>query len=157
MIKLNSKIKVALIKMNFIERYEHLSNKFNAERTPSEDRLIYIDGEEVMEMIQNLKYIPMFDAKEKFYKIKEEQMGKYTFGVHMVLRDRMVDMVWIVKENDNLLLGAPWSTYSRRIIDRNYRIKKLIFGTYEDLEEIIEITFKMYEDFKRILMDTSDT
>ena len=131
--------------------------RFNAERTPSEDRLIYIDGEEVMEMIQNLKYIPMFDAKEKFYKIKEEQIGKYIFGAHMILRDGMVDMVWIVKENDNLLLGEPWSIYSRRIIDRNYRIKKPIFGTYEDLEEIIEITFKMYEDFKRILMDTSDT
>ena len=46
MIELNSKIKEALIKIDFIKRYEGLSNKFNAERTPSNNRLVYIDGEE---------------------------------------------------------------------------------------------------------------
>ena len=50
-----------------------------------------------------------------------------------------------------LLLGAPWGTYSRRLIDSSYRIKKPIIGTYEDLEEILKITFKMYEDFKNVL------
>lgn len=39
MIELNSKIKNALIKIDFIKRYEELSNKFNAERTPSSNRL----------------------------------------------------------------------------------------------------------------------
>ena len=34
MIELNSKIKDALIKMEFIKQYENLTNKFNAERTP---------------------------------------------------------------------------------------------------------------------------
>ena len=70
MIELNSKIKNALIKIGFIERYEELSNKFNAKRTPSSNRLAYIDSEEVMEIIQNLGYSPVFDVKEKFYKIK---------------------------------------------------------------------------------------
>lgn len=51
MIELNSKIKNALIKIGFIERYEELSNKFNAKRTPSSNRLAYIDSEEVMEII----------------------------------------------------------------------------------------------------------
>ena len=78
----------------------------------------------------------MFDVKEKFYKIKEEQIGKITLEVHIILRYGMVDLVWIVRENGELLLGAPWGTYSRRLIDNNYRIKKPIIGTYEDLEEI---------------------
>lgn len=64
----------------------------------------------------------------------------------------MIDLVWIVKENGKLLLGAPWGTYSRRLIDISYRIKKPIFGTYEDLEEILTITFEMYEEFKRLLI-----
>ena len=38
MIELNSKIKNALIKIGFIERYEELSNKFNAKRTPLSNR-----------------------------------------------------------------------------------------------------------------------
>lgn len=151
MIELNSKIKNALIKIGFIERYEELSNKFNAKRTPSSNRLAYIDSEEVMETIQDLGYSPVFDVKEKFYKIKEEQIGKITLEVHIILRYGMGDLVWIVRENGELLLGAPWGTYSRRLIDNNYRIKKPIIETYEDLEEILKITFKMYEDFKSTL------
>lgn len=152
MIELNSKVKEALIKINFIKRYEEISNKFNSERTPLSNRLVYIDGEEIIETIQGLGYFPLFDVKEKFYKIKEEQIGKMILGVHIILQDGKVDLVWIVRENGELLLGAPWSTYSRRLIDTSYRIKKPIIGTYEDLEEILKITFQMYEDFKRVLI-----
>lgn len=151
MIELNSKIKDALIKVDFIKRYEELSNKFNAERTPSSNRLVYIDGEDVMETIRELGYSPLFDAKEKFYKIKEEQIENLIFGVHIILQSGMVDFVWIVKENCELLLGAPWGTYSRRLIDSSYRIKKPIVGSYEDLEEILKSSFEMYEDFKCVL------
>ena len=145
---LNSKVKNSLIKISFIERYEEISNKFNADRTPPNKRLIYVDGEEIMDIVRDLGYYPLFDDKEKFFKIKEEKIGEITFGVHIILQYGMVDLVWVVKENDELILGAPWGTYSRRLIDANYRIKKPVFGTYEDLEEILKITFKMYEDFK---------
>ena len=98
MIELNSKIQDALIKINFIKRYEELSNKFNAERTPSHNRLVYLDGEEVMETIQDLGYYPIFDRKEKFYKTKEEEIGKFTLCVNIILQGGMIDLVWVVKE-----------------------------------------------------------
>ena len=84
MITLNPKVKDALIKIDFLTRYEKLSGYFNADRTPTENRLIYIDGEEVMEMIKNLGYSPQFDIKEKFYSIEEEKIGEYVFGVHII-------------------------------------------------------------------------
>ena len=37
------------------------------------------------------------------------------------------------------------ATFKNRI---NYRIKKPVFGTYEDLEDILKTAFGMYEDFK---------
>ena len=148
MTELNSQIKDALLKINFVERYEKLSAKFSAARTPADNRLIYIDGEEVMEMIRAAGYSPQFNTKEKFYKIQEEHIGKYSFGFHIILRDGMAELVWIVREGDVLLLGSPWGTYSRRLIDVDYRIKKPVFGTYEDLEAILKIAFEMYEDFK---------
>ena len=151
MITLNPKVKDALIKIDFITRYEKLSSYFNADRTPTEDRLFHVDGEEVMEMIRNLGYSPQFDTKEKFYKIEEEKIGEYVFGVHIILWQGIVDLVWVVKENGILLLGAPWGTYSRRLIDVNYRIKKPVIEAYEDLEDILKITFGMYEDFKNAL------
>ena len=151
MIELNGKIKNALISMDFIKRYEELSSRFSSERTPSNEWLRYVDGDEVMEMIRDFGYTPQFDAKEKFYKIKEEQVGVFAFGFHIIL-DGMADLVWVVKEIGELLLGSPWSVYSRRLIDVNYRIKKPVFGTYEDLEEILQTAFGMYEDFKLALL-----
>lgn len=124
MMELDIKIKESLIKMDFVKRYEELSKKFDAVRTPSNNRLIYIDCEEIMEMIHNLGYFPQVDVKEKFYKIKEEQVSQFTL----------------------------WGTYSKRLINANYRIKKPVFGTYEDIEEILRITFDMYEDFKHALI-----
>lgn len=148
MAELHSKIKNALVKMDFIKRYEELSNRFCSERTPSCNRLIYVEKDEVIDIIRDLGYFPLFDSKENFFKIEEEQAENYTFGFHIILRDGMVDLVWVVRENGELLLGAPWGTYSRRLIDVNYRIKKPVFGTYEDLEDILKSAFEMYEDFK---------
>ena len=125
-----------------------MSSHFSGVRTPSNNRLIYTDRDEVMEIIQDLGYYPLFNGREKFYKIKEEQAGAFTFGFHIILRDGMADLVWVVRENGGLLLGAPWGIYSRRLIDVNYRIKKPVFGTYEDLEDILKTAFGMYEDFK---------
>lgn len=156
MIELNPRIKKVLIEIDFIRRYEELSNTFDGKKTPSNKRLIYIDGEEVMDTIQDLGYFSEFNSKEKFYKIKEEQKEKYTFGFHIILYGGMVDLVWVVREKDKQLLGAPWGTYSRRLIEPNYRIKKPIFGTYNDLEEILKVAFQMFEDLKKALMNAKE-
>lgn len=77
--------------------------------------------------------------------------GRTLSGSGMIerkVRDGMADLVWVVRENGELLLGTPWGVYSRRLIDVNYRIKKPVFGTYEDLEDILKTAFGMYEDFK---------
>ena len=45
MIELHIKIKNALLKMDFIRRYEELSAHFSSERTPSSERLVYVERE----------------------------------------------------------------------------------------------------------------
>ena len=150
--ELNPSVKQALIDINFIKRYEELSNKFNEERIPSEKRLRILDGEIVMNIFKTLGYDSEFEPKEKFFKIEKEGIDNYFFSAHIILYGGMVDLVWIVRDkNGELLLGSPWGVYSRRIIDVNYKIKKPIFGTYEDLDEIFEVSFKMYEDFKKAM------
>ena len=103
-------------------------------------------------MIQKCGYYPVFDKKEKFYKIKEE-VSDYIFGFHIILKYGMVDLVWVVKKEGKLILGLPWGEYSRLLIDKNYRIRKPVFGTYDDVEKILEIAFKMYEDFKKEILN----
>lgn len=153
MIELNDKVRHALINMDFIKRYEELSVRFSGERTPSNERLEYVDFDEVIEILLGFGHPSRFDKKEKFFKIKEERVVAFTFGFHIILRDGMADFVWVVRENGELLLGAPWGTYSRRLVDVNYKIKKPVFGTYEDLEEILQTAFEMYEDFKKALIN----
>lgn len=152
MIELNIKIKNALAKIDFIKRYEAISKMYNEEKTSKDKRLVYIDGEEVMEIIKDLGYSSEFEFKEKFYKI-EEKIDKYTFAFHIILEAGLVDLVWVVKEGKELLLGAPWGTYSRRMINPNYRIKKPIIGSYDDLEEILKVAFTMYEEFKKAIIE----
>lgn len=145
---MDSKVKDALVQINFIKRYEELSGKYDPSKTPSEHRLVYLDGEEVMSMIRDLGYTPKFNSKEKFYYIQDEQVGDYSFRVHLILWYGMAEIIWVVKEGEELLLGSPWGTYSKRIIDSSYRIKKPVFSTYDELEDILKVSFKMYEDFK---------
>lgn len=149
--ELNCKVKLALETIHFIERYENLSNIYNDKKTPLGERLRYLDGEIIMDSLTQLGYQPDFDRKEKFFKIKEEQMGDYTFAANIILENGMVDFVWIARENGTLILGIPIGEYSRLIINPKYKIKKPIFGTYEDLDEIFQIGFQLFEDFKHAM------
>ena len=156
MIELAPKVKEALIKIDFVKRYEELSHKYDSNRTPEEERLVYLDGEEVMETIANLGYKPKFDSKEKFFKIEEEKLCNFAFGFHIILRDGAADFVWVVKDNDKLLLGSPWGRYSRLLINPQYLIKRPIFGDYDDIDKILKIAFQMYEDFKKAMISVSN-
>ena len=80
-------------------------------------------------------------------------MEDYLFSANIILDNGMVDLVWVVRENGNLILGLPIGEYSRLIIDPKCKIKKPIFGTYEDLDEIFRISFQLFEDFKQALIN----
>lgn len=149
MMELEPKIKQALQNINFIERYECLSNNFNDKKTSLKERLRFIDGEIIIDSLAQLGYEVDFDSKEKYFRVKEEQIKNYTFFANIILENGLVDLVWIIKENGKLILGLPIGEYSRLIISPSYRIKKPIFGTYEDLDEIFRVSFQLFEDFKQ--------
>lgn len=149
----DSRIKEALKKMNFVERYEKLAKTFDEVRTPSNEMLENHDGEEVIETIQELGYVAIFDSKEKFFKTKDEKIGDFSFRVHIILRYGIADFVWVVNEGKKLIWGYPFSMYPSILISPEYLISKPVFGTYEDLDEILKITFEMFEDFKTALID----
>lgn len=151
MLEIKPEIEKALLDIDFFKRYERLSKKFDEARTPREERLRYFDGEIVMKSIQQLGYTVKFEPKEKFFVVEDTQIRDYSFSAHIILDYGMADIVWIVKKDDKLILGLPIGEYSRLLFSPDYRIKKPIFGTYEDLGEIFLISFQMFEDFKRAL------
>lgn len=152
MISLHGKVKSALEKIDFVKRYEQVSNTFNKEKTPLRERLRYLDGEIVLDSLAQLGYNAHFESKEKYFWIEEAKIGTYTFSSNIILDRGMVDIVWIVSEGGNLILGLPIGEYSRLMIAPNYKIAKPIFGTYEDLDEILKSVFKLFEDFKKAMV-----
>ena len=69
-------------------------------------------------------------------KIKEQQIEHYTFASHIILDSGMVDIVWIVKENNKPILRLPLGEFSGLMVNPDYKIKKPILGTYEASDEI---------------------
>ena len=105
-----------------------------------------------MESIIQNGYTVNFEPREKYFKVDEVQVNDYIFSANIILDNGMVDLVWIVKEKGTLILGLPIGEYSRLLIAPDYRIKKPIFGTYGDLDEIFERCFKIFEEFKHALI-----
>jgi len=54
--KLDTRVEQALQDINFVGRYEALSNKFSRGRTPKEKALDYYDGDFLMEIINSFGY-----------------------------------------------------------------------------------------------------
>lgn len=42
------------------------------------------------------------------------------------------------------------------MVDPDYRIKRPVYGTYDDLEHILEVAFEMYKDFKNAIGRLTD-
>lgn len=148
MYELKPKVKETLLKINFVERYEELSNLYSGERIKEEERLTYIDVEEVIETIHDLGYNAKFHRGEGFYKLQEEKKGGYTFGFHIVLKYGRAELIWVVKQGKEVLLGRPWGACVKELADSGYKIKMPVIGDYDDLEDILKTAFTMFEDFK---------
>lgn len=150
--RMNPRIVDALMKIDFIRRYEELSRRFSAAKMPAVNQLERIDRKKVLGVIEKLGYSAKYYAKEKFFQI-EEQIDNLTFAIHIRFHSGRVELIWVVRENGELLLGRPWFEYSCELIDVDYVIKSAYAGTYETLGEILKITFEMYEDFKQAVLN----
>ena len=64
----------------------------------------------------------------------------------MSFRYGRIEFIWAVWEDDTLLTGSPWSVL-KRLLDGE-KVKPANFRNYEDLKNILEDSFKLYEDFK---------
>ena len=153
--KIEPQVEQTLIDIDFIKRYEALSKEFSPEKLRYETPLKYLDGELVMDMISEAGYTPGFDPKEKFFKFYEK-IEDYRFGLHIVLYNGTVELIWAVKDKEKSIAGMPWGIYSRLMIDPDYRIKKPIFSDYDELEDILKTAFKIYEDFKQVFLEIAE-
>lgn len=147
--EMKPEIKTVLEKIEFVNRYKVLSKQFRGNPNDINDRLENYDIEKVNEIFTKLGYDAAFDNKEKFFKVGVvDNSPNYTIWFNIILEYGMTEFIWVVYHNNEVRLGSPWSVYSRLLIDPSERIKKPVYRSYEELEEILKEAFSMYEDFK---------
>ena len=136
--KLDTRVEQALRDINFVERYEALSNKFSRGRTPKEKALDYYDG-------------------DFFFSLKKEKNGQYEFGFKFSLEYGMVELIWDLKDsNQKVLLGTNLFTIVRLLTSPENKIMDPIISDYVDFRDVMKIAFEMYEDFKQAFLKISE-
>ena len=145
--KLDTRAEQALQNINFVERYEALSNKFSRGRTPKEKALDYYDGDFLMEIINSFGYEVKFNKKEYFFSLKKEKNVEYG----------MVELIWDLKDsNQKVLLGTNLFTIVRLLTSPENKIMDPIISDYVDFRDVMKIAFEMYEDFKQAFLKISE-
>ncbi|KXT70275.1 hypothetical protein SGODD07_01571 [Streptococcus gordonii] len=151
--KLDSKVEQALQAINFVERYEALSQEFSRNRTPKEKVLDYYDGDFLMDIVNSLGYEVKFNKKEYFFSIKEEKIGQYEFGLKFALRYGMVELIWDLDDSDkNVLLGTNLFSIIRLMTSPDNKVMSPIISDYVDFRDVMKTAFEVYEDFKQAFL-----
>ncbi|MED1057613.1 hypothetical protein [Bacillus mycoides] len=149
---LKPEIKIALKKIDFVNRYIELS-AFSREIYDAEEIVPNPNIEEIQQILEQLGYKSVYDKKEQFLTVGEIGDKKETlFYFNIGIKINVLDFTWVVYHNDELRLGSPWSLYSRLLISPDTRIKPVLFSDYDSLEKNLKIALGMYEDFKRELI-----
>ena len=150
--QINSLFVPVLNKIDFIKRYKDLSIQFNHELKESfED----YSRESALEIIKEFGYTVSYNKKENFYKIIEK-VENYKFQFNIVLKYGIVELIWTVWEDNELLqIGGPWGMI-KYLLDFNEedKVRLPVFRNYEDLKEILMQAFSIYEDFKKEVLKT---
>ena len=153
--KIDERILEALKAINFVERYEQLSNYYSKDRTPQGQELDYFDGDFLMEIVESLGYRVQYDRRERFFYIDLEEVGNFRFGFHFAFERGRLELIWVIYEGDKAIMGSPFASYAKWLISRDYIILKPVISSYDDFEKVMQIAFEMYEDFKQAFLKIS--
>ena len=150
--KLDTRIKQALIDINFVERYEKLSAHYSQKRTPKGQELDYFDGDFLMEIVELLGYKAQYDKRERFFHIDLEEIGNFRFGFHFAFERGRLELIWVIYEGSKAIMGSPFASYAKWLISRDYIILDPVISDYVDFRDVMKIAFDMYEDFKQAFL-----
>ncbi|AGK71094.1 Uncharacterised protein [Streptococcus cristatus] len=149
---LDTRIKQALIDINFVERYEKLSTYYSQKRTPKGQELDYFDGDFLMEIVELLGYKVQYDKQERFFHIELEEIGHFRFGFHFAFERGRLELIWVIYEGNKAIMGSPFTSYAKWLISRDYIILDPVISDYVDFRDVMKIAFEMYEDFKQAFL-----
>jgi hypothetical protein len=148
--QLPPEIRAALEKIDFINRYKNISAKYDF------DEEFDYDNDKALRIFTELGYPARYDKRENFFQIVEEY-PPFQFKFNISLRYALLEFIWAVWKNGELLIGDPWNWLKQLLDGTDERFRAAGFRNYDDLREVLKEAFDMYEDFKRVLLETTDS
>ncbi|HEX9059203.1 MAG TPA: hypothetical protein VF941_03395 [Clostridia bacterium] len=142
--QLKQATKTALEKINFIERYKALSNKYAFDLKEAFERY---DINEVLNIIDGLRYKASYNKSENFFKIVEKT-HKFKFQFNISLKYGLVELIWAIWRGKEYFDGSSWVMLKRLLDGTDENLRDPRFRNYVELKEILEIALSIYEDFK---------
>ncbi|MBO4616439.1 MAG: hypothetical protein J5717_03745 [Lachnospiraceae bacterium] len=134
----------ALISIQFVDKYQQLSQKFS-KRTDN----LKIQKKEIFEIIEKLGYEPHYFASESFYYISNQIYDRYAFSIKLVIRRGSIEIIMDLSEDKKGLMGSSWGAISRKIVqDRNFSIMLPHCNSMEEMKMALADIFGIYEEFK---------
>lgn len=135
--------------INFTERYEKLSADYSFQ----DNLLTIIDIDLTKEIMADLGYKARYFKGEQFFQIVEKK-GKYKFWFHIVFEYGWVELMWYVSYDkinlENVTGDGLWATIYGELkgVDWREAPANPRMRDYDDMEDILRISFAMWEDFK---------
>ncbi|RFB57743.1 hypothetical protein [Bacillus thuringiensis] len=146
---LELEIKEVLEKIEFVERYKSLSEKFSDRTNTFEN----YENEKAIEVFESLGYKARYNKKEDFFIVGEvKNKDVYTFRFNISLKYGVAELIWEAWHNGEVRAGDPWDIFIRLLSNDTEKVPVLYFHSYDELKDIMKIAFEMYEDFKRELI-----
>ena len=146
---LQPEIQASLAKIDFIQRYKALSEKFSHRENTFEN----YENEKVIAVFESLGYKARFMKKENFFIVGEvKNKNIYTFRFNISLKHGLVEFIWSARHNGAIRAGDSWAMFVAILSNDTEKILRPCFHSYDELKEIMKTAFEMYEDFKRELI-----
>ena len=145
-----SEIKKELFEqINFTERYEKLSADYDFQ----DDLLTIIDIDLTKEIMADLGYKARYFKSENFFRVVDMK-GGYEFRFHIAFEYGGSELIWSIFHDKQILRdvvgnGLWRSIYSKLTgVDRMDAPRYPHIRDYDDMEDVLRISFAMWEDFK---------
>lgn len=140
-------LKKTLEEIDFINRYNSLLEKYSLNVIPMDQICNGYDVGFVKEIMEDTGYEVKFDKRERFFYTRKEKINDYIFNTHFDLKYGIVEMIWNIKYGDKYIVGAPIHWFTKRYLDHP-SLEGIVYSDPDQLYEIFEVLYKMYEDFK---------
>jgi len=138
----------ALIGIDFLNRFKTISNKYR----DFDNRLSNPPIEKVKELISLFGYNRKYFKKEKFFRITDSFIAETEMFIHISVNSGDVELIWYLElRGEGIDILGPWPLIAKKLGEPE-RVYRPFFSNCNELEDILSVAFKMYEDFKDELL-----